>query len=428
MIAEGAMSRDMKGTRGVQPAKTLPPHPATVVQAKRPHAAQSASAPGGKAAHRPAAVQAMMGPARSWSVEIAPKGRKATLTFVSPEGKEVPFETEIGIPDLKVFLKHIGHGNVQVGKSAPNLTIAGVDEKLLLGDKVRGDVIKLINGYLVRLNAPVPTLGTISGRPISHGAAVALLAGLTPSKPRSGHPSIQMAVIVLPCAYTLLVAGQARPITHLYTQVIERREARCYLGDEQGAYQRVHTSLTNDDSAHTMVQICPKVIIPGYNDHVLGTRTGFDLFGSSLWLSQRKLNPRSKAQCSVKGSIDGIHVSELGFETRAGCELMALFFNQVLESVLFDLLRASNVAATFISSDFTILDTVWLLHGEQETPVDYYKGWKARRRARKQYERLQKALFEQEKAELFDAAIDPTSTYEDSLRYRRFAASDLPEI
>lgn len=368
----------------------------------------------------------MIGPARSWSVKIAPAGRKAQLTFVSPEGKDVPFETQIGLAELKVFLKHIGQSNVPIGKSAPTLTIPGIDENVLLDQKVRGDVLKLINNYRLRLTAPAPILQAPGRKLVTHGAAVALLTGLVPTKRGTGHPSIKFAGIVLPRAYTLWVAAREHPITHLYTQVIEQREVRCYLGNAEGAYQRVHTSLTDDDSAHTMVQICPVVIIPGYNDHrTMGQRTGFDLFGSSLLLSQKPLQPRSKAQCTVKGSIDGLHASELHPRMKTACELMARSFNEVLEAVLLDLLHASNVTATFIGPSFVILDAVWVLpNGKQETPDDYYDAYEVRRTSA----RAERLRFKQTKAKLFKAALSPESSYEDSLRYRRLAASELPEI
>ena len=109
-----------------------------------------------------------------------------------------------------------------------------------------------------------------------------------------GHQSVQMTKIPLVNTIQLQIGGQMREVTHLYTQVGNPHELRCYLGttvrspghnppDADGIYQRVHTSIRDDDgTAHTMVQTSNAVAIPGvtagseHKSDAPATRIGFD--------------------------------------------------------------------------------------------------------------------------------------------------------
>ena len=126
-----------------------------------------------------------------------------------------------------------------------------------------------------------------------HDVVYALLRGFSPKEDHgvTGHHSVTMFKVQLLKPHTLLVAGVQRDITHAYTQVGSPTEIRCYLGNEEGAYQRVHTSLTIDNrsqedlkegekkekKAHTMVQTGKQIAVPGWvTPNTPATRVGLD--------------------------------------------------------------------------------------------------------------------------------------------------------
>lgn len=182
-----------------------------------------------------------------------------------------------------------------------------------------------------------------------------------------GNVSIMMTKIALDAEVILVVGGQARSITHLYTQPGNDTEIRCYLGNKDGAYQRVHTSLTLDKSmtAHTMVQTGELVTIPNVQDG--GTRVGFDTEeGESPGFGERPLKIRSKKQCTVEGWLKGEDWTSLTEEQRNGCMLLANKFNEALDKVCIDISKGevNKRNVTGIGVDFAKLDDTWLFGGK----------------------------------------------------------------
>ena len=199
-----------------------------------------------------------------------------------------------------------------------------------------------------------------------------------------GHGAVTMTSILLRSPVELIVENDKKPITHLYTQVGRTDkdgralEIRCYLGNAQGAYQRVHTSLTEDDPmrAHTMVQTGAQVAIPQWKGRAVGERVGFDSVENGKGLGGRTLDARTDAKAStVKDANRHVWIRGLDFMTltetqRAHCRQLAGTFNLALDSAIadvmdetFDLYRT----VTGTTQDFQILDDVWQ-GGEKATP------------------------------------------------------------
>jgi hypothetical protein len=169
-----------------------------------------------------------------------------------------------------------------------------------------------------------------------------------------------------------MVGGQARSITHLYTQTVEQREIRCYLGTATGAYQRVHTSLTRAEpmTAHTMVQTSKEVAVPGWQGK--GTRVGFDSVEKpGQGLRARDLTYRPAGQSTVKDELIGQDFLTLGEEAQKGALRLADDFNEVLDLVFKDIMAgaAEEREATGTTVDFVLLDREWTFpDGTPATP------------------------------------------------------------
>ena len=182
----------------------------------------------------------------------------------------------------------------------------------------------------------------------------------------AGHKSVKMLKIELKAEHiTLTVAGKPRAITHLYTQQGRPGELRCYLGNAEGAYQRVHTSLTDKLDAHTMVQTGDEVSVPGWDREnkekkvIVGTRVGYDSkegegphqpAGSRSsrnkpvgpGFAARGLSIRSKPQTTVGPTLIA-HPTELTPEQSAACLHLAHVFNVVLDQVFAELIGPDGV-------------------------------------------------------------------------------------
>jgi hypothetical protein len=213
----------------------------------------------------------------------------------------------------------------------------------------------------------------------------------------AGHKSVKMLKIALKAQHiTLTVAGKPRAITHLYTQQGRPGELRCYLGNTDGAYQRVHTSLTDKFEAHTMVQTGDEVSVPGWDREkekkvIVGTRVGYDSTegvgplvdqpGVGLRNTQvgpgiaaRGLSIRSKSQTTVGPTLIA-HPTELTKEESAACLHLASVFNVVLDQVFAELTGPNgSTAVTGITGDFKVLDETWLFdNGLPATPFNEFK-------------------------------------------------------
>lgn len=179
-----------------------------------------------------------------------------------------------------------------------------------------------------------------------------------------GHHSVKMAKVPLKATFQYKVYGQVHVVSHLYLQKGNDQEIRCYLGTMEGAFQRIHTSLTvqgNDTpTAHTMVQTGPTLVVPGYhtkNEHK-GERVGFDSTESPAnpGIANRALTGRSKKQCTVDGYLEGKSLEELG-AGKVQAEQMARAFNTTLDQIAKDI-RAGNFKEEMITRtpDFLPLD------------------------------------------------------------------------
>lgn len=157
-----------------------------------------------------------------------------------------------------------------------------------------------------------------------------------------GHASVKMAKIPLITAIKYSAYGKEHMVTHLYTQPGNETEIRCYLGTDNGPFQRIHTSLTvkpNETStAHTMVQTGPELGIPPFAA-TTGERVGFDSKETEkgMGFEHRLLTERSKMQCTVKGYIEGKTLEEIGVDNAKVAKDMAVSFNQTLDQVSKDI-------------------------------------------------------------------------------------------
>ncbi|WP_343730413.1 hypothetical protein [Duganella sp.] len=179
-----------------------------------------------------------------------------------------------------------------------------------------------------------------------------------------GHHSVKMAKVPLKATFQYKVYGQVHVVSHLYLQKGNDQEIRCYLGTMEGAFQRIHTSLTvqgNDTpTAHTMVQTGPTLVIPGYHekDALIGERVGFDSTESlkNPGIANRALTGRSKKQCTVEGYLQGKSLEELGVG-KVQAEQVARAFNTTLDQIA-KAIRAGNFNEDMITRtpDFLPLD------------------------------------------------------------------------
>jgi hypothetical protein len=213
-------------------------------------------------------------------------------------------------------------------------------------------------------------------------------AAMPPKTP--GHQSVQMTKIPLLNTIQLQIGGQTVEVTHLYTQVGNAHELRCYLGntipspghnppDADGIYQRVHTSIRDDDgTAHTMVQTSKAVAIPGvtagsqHKSDAPATRIGFDSREDKgkggepppVPFSARELWERPKDQGDVREKsrrwvIRGQSWHELKDDELAGARLLADRFNAALDLALADLMKGLPIepkTITRLRPGFTGLD------------------------------------------------------------------------
>jgi hypothetical protein len=178
----------------------------------------------------------------------------------------------------------------------------------------------------------------------------------------TGHPSVKMTRITLDTTLKLRVGGMPRDITHLYTQTVDDREIRCYLGNAEGAYQRVHTSLTREKSmtAHTMVQTGPEVAVPGWKGS--GTRVGFNSTEEpGKGVRDRGITFRTGKDSTVDKNLTGQDWSELSEEDQRGAVWLAENFNELLDRVFIEVVnsRPNEREVTRTTVDFELLDDSW---------------------------------------------------------------------
>jgi hypothetical protein len=217
-----------------------------------------------------------------------------------------------------------------------------------------------------RADGPVPSQAEVMAKLIACGQQAV--------RPANGHPSVKMTAIKLDDEQPLMVGGQARSITHLYTQTVEQREIRCYLGTATGAYQRVHTSLTRDEpmTAHTMVQTGKDVAVPGWWGR--GTRVGFDSVEKpGEGLRARDLTYRPARQSTVNDELIGEDFLKLSEPAQKGALRLADDFNEVLDRVFRDVMAggAEEREATGTTVDFVLLDREWIFpDGTPATPEE----------------------------------------------------------
>jgi len=218
----------------------------------------------------------------------------------------------------------------------------------------------------------------------------------------AGHPSITMTKILLDKTVKLSVGGVEREITHLYTQPGNETEIRCYLGNEKGAYQRVHTSLTVQEgetpTAHTMIQTGDEVVVPSMDEgRKGGTRIGLNstegkkIGGKGGYgLENREFSIRSQKQCTVGDWLQGEEWHKLGEEQQQGCYLLADTFNAVLDKVCEDVNKGDPEGreVTGITEDFAILDDDWLFEGK--TPATPEAEWKHHEKTKSEAKREEK--------------------------------------
>jgi uncharacterized protein DUF4157 len=228
---------------------------------------------------------------------------------------------------------------------------------------------------LAKLRATRVNTQVTAGRAISQKEILDRLNALQGARKlkEEGHPSIQMTKIALDRPVKLKVGGQERDITHLYTQPGNQTERRCYLGNKDGAYQRVHTSITDDDemTAHTMIQTGRTVAVPPIRGG--GTRIGFDTKEEKgEGFAARDLKVRSKEQSTVAGYIAGQTPKDLEEAALKGALLLASRFNAVLDEVFADISRGAPKEREVegITSDFKILDDEWTFESNTATPEE----------------------------------------------------------
>jgi hypothetical protein len=202
----------------------------------------------------------------------------------------------------------------------------------------------------------------------------------------AGHETVQMLGIKLDSKPTIMVGGEARKISYLYSQVGNATERRCYLGTEGAVYQRVHTSITVGDKvgdiyAHTMVQTSKAVAVPqvrgggaervGY-DSKEGERNGF---------GNRALTGRSKEQSKVEGWIKGLEVGNLKEDEAEGALLLAMRFNATLDRAIADIMggNAADRTMSRLPPNFAILDDDWVFSSGSATPAEEVQHEKSKK-------------------------------------------------
>ncbi len=203
--------------------------------------------------------------------------------------------------------------------------------------------------------------------------------GSQKDRSETGDNRVVMTKIKLSRVVKLKVGGIEREITHLYTQAGSPTEIRCYLGTANGAYQRVHTSLTEPSGAkkeahtsHTMVQTSETVATPGSGR--TANRVGFDAEetkASGKSLAARDLDRRSAKQCNVEDWLVADDWTKMDEAQREGCYMLAREFNAALDKVLADAGRGelNDWEVGRSAEGFKTLDDSWLFaSGRAATP------------------------------------------------------------
>lgn len=331
----------------------------------------------------------------SLQVANANKKNKFNLLLLNSTGQTLASITDAGESRIKTYI---------IGKNSiieQTLTKAKVGiYRLKQGFELKGELqsqyaifqkqaesqIKFEQSRIQRLKQPVTANTEISQKELFK--RLQQLHSKTQTV-KNRHPTIMMTKIKLDSPIILHVGGKAREITFLYTQPGNSHEIRCYLGNNIGAYQRVHTSITLDDhsSAHTMVQIGENIVIPGYHTSN-SSRIGFDSVegvlndmphsnqSNNYGFANRKLTVRNKKQSTVKDFLKGVDANDLTQDQLFGCHILASRFNQALDNICSDIMNGEveSRMVTGITSDFTILDDSWLFENNQPaTPENEYR-------------------------------------------------------
>lgn len=312
-------------------------------------------------------------------ISIAQAGsKKWTITLLNEGGQEMAQMEEVGVSEVKPIV------NGPKCITAEKMTTVKAGKFNLKPDAVLvGRLQQGYEKYIAAKNNQAKLERLSRERAVSTGEApvklsqqeiIKRLQALQSAKKNteSGHVSIMMTKIRLDNPITIIVGGQARVITHLYTQPGNETEIRCYLGNADGAYQRVHTSLTADaeSTAHTMVQTGDEVTVPQIKPG--GRRIGFDTSEQQeKGFATRPKKIRSTKQCTVKDWISADDFGKLSPDQQNGCILIADRFNQALDKVCADVNKGTpeEREVTGITSDFKVLDDEWLFDsGKAATP------------------------------------------------------------
>ncbi len=174
--------------------------------------------------------------------------------------------------------------------------------------------------------------------------------------------NLLMTRIALDNDRIVIVNGKPRVFTHLYTQPGNQTEMRCYLGNEAGAYQRFHTSITDNDElkqpSHTMIQTGTRLHIPGARGNEGAPRIGFDAVQRDTpGYMHRDLVKRSEGQTGAKGNYEAVVADD---DEQKRLKTMAAQFNFVLDMVLKDVCRGEvKERDVLFISGFEVLDDAW---------------------------------------------------------------------
>ena len=227
----------------------------------------------------------------------------------------------------------------------------------------------------------------LPGKPPTQMTICGALLNLDKKKIKgNGHASVRMCKIALKKDFTLVINGQECLVNHLYSQPQQvgkpsggeqKMEYRCYLGTDDGAYQRIHTSLeamvavdkkqlgevVTSERAHTMLQTGTRVVVPGLDKKLASgqraPRVGFDTKekDKKLGLGPRDLAPRSKDQGDVADYLVGVDLSTVDTKERKEYEKTTIEFHKALDTVLAYVAREwRKMTATDVSPEFAVLD------------------------------------------------------------------------
>jgi hypothetical protein len=194
--------------------------------------------------------------------------------------------------------------------------------------------------------------------PLSQSNAEATLKNLNKVGTISGtgHPTIKAVGFNLGNSFKLNFPDHPVNATHLYVQDAGT-EKRLYLGTGDKMFQRVHTSLSIENTAHTMVQTRERLHVPGQDDDFETYRTGYDL-GAEVegkGLTGRELIPRSKGSITSSGN----YLVENDASRIQKAEKLAQQFNVTMDKVLahvsnkFDTIKNNG---TRFGSDHSVAD------------------------------------------------------------------------